>query len=87
MGLILLKIIKFWLFQKVEKIPNKIVKFGVENFEHLCWVVKFEFENFELRNIIKNETGPPLSYNLHKIGANLYNYLAYNPFFCKKVWS
>ena len=25
----------FWLFQKVEKSHNKIVKFAVENFEHL----------------------------------------------------
>ena len=30
-----LKNIKIWLFQKVEKIHNKIVKFEVENFEHL----------------------------------------------------
>ena len=27
--------IKIWLFQKVEKSHNKIVKFEVENFKHL----------------------------------------------------
>ena len=35
MGAILTKNIKKWLFQKAEKSHNKIVKFDVENFEHL----------------------------------------------------
>ena len=41
------KKIKFWLFQKVEKSHIKIVKFKVENFEHLRRAVKFEVQNFE----------------------------------------
>ena len=48
------------------------VKFEVDNFEHLC----LEF--------IKNETGPPLSCNLHKIGENIYSILAFAPFCAKK---
>ena len=46
MGVNFIKINKFWLFQKVVKIHNKSVRFAVENFEHLCCVVKFEVENF-----------------------------------------
>ena len=53
MGVNFIKNYKFWLFQKVEKIQNKIVKFAVENFEHLRCVVKFEVENFELINNLK----------------------------------
>ena len=57
---------------------NKIVKFEIENFEHLCCAVKFEVENFErlCLELIKNETGPHLSYNLLKTGANIYSNLA-----------
>ena len=40
MGVDFIKNIKFWLFQKVEKRHNKIVKFEVENFKHLCQAQK-----------------------------------------------
>ena len=45
--------VKFCLFQKVEKIHNKNVKFADENFEHLRFIVKFEVENFELKYNLK----------------------------------
>ena len=51
-GPILQKKIKFWCFQKVEKIQNKIVKFEFENFEHLCPEL-FENNNDE-NNIAQN---------------------------------
>ena len=38
------KISNFGYFKKWEKINNKIVKFGAENFEHLGCVEKFEVE-------------------------------------------
>ena len=39
------------------KIHNKIVKFEIENFEHLPCAVKFEIENFEhwCLELIKNK--------------------------------
>ena len=57
------------------KIHYKIVKFEIENFEQLCL------------ELIKNEMGPHLSCNLHKIGTNIYSKLAVALFLCKKVWS
>ena len=61
---------------------NKIVKFEIENFEHLCCAVKFKVDNFEhlCPELIKNETGPHLSCNLHKIGANIHSKLPVAPF-------
>ena len=38
------KILNFGYFKKWEINHNKIVNFGVENFEHLRCVVKFEVE-------------------------------------------
>ena len=45
MGVNFIKIYKIWLFQKVEKSINKIVKFEVPLLS-IC-IVKFEVENFE----------------------------------------
>ena len=45
MGVIFIKnILNFCYFKKWKKIQNKIAKFGVENFEHLRCVEKFEAE-------------------------------------------
>ena len=81
MGVNFIKNIKFWLLQKVEKSHNKIAKFEVENFEHLCInILRRKFLTF-VSKVINNG---PHRY-LYKIGANIYSNLAFAPFLCKKV--
>ena len=49
--------------------------------------LRIAYSNQKDSLFILEQNGPHLSFNLHKIGVNIYSNLAYAPFLCKKVWS